>query len=427
MATVVTYDGGLRRIEFSLTQNGPRKAVRLGRIPPQDVEVIKEHVEWLVWAKINARAVPNATSVWLTETGLKLANRLAATGLIPRRASSTLAAFVDEYIRARADVKPSTAITYGNVRRCLVEHFGDGKPLRDLTPGDADAFRLWLVTHEKLADNTVRRRLGIARQLFRAALRRGLIPTNPFDGLSASVRGNPDKFRFVTRAEADAILAECPDNPWKLIFALVRFGGLRCPSELRTMAWSDVDWARNRLTVHSPKTEHHPGGAIRQIPIFPELLPYLRDAFEEAEEGAVHVVARLRDPSVNLRTQLAKLIKRAGLVPWPKLFVNLRATRAIELRQAGFPDHVVNTWLGHTADVAAKFYLRVTESDFERAVGPEAQQKAQQSAPGGDGQQTTPQNTKCEDPLGNKREVTPSQLCASAVEEGGWAILDSNQ
>ncbi len=32
MASVVTYSDGLRRIEFALSPNGPRKAVRLGRV-----------------------------------------------------------------------------------------------------------------------------------------------------------------------------------------------------------------------------------------------------------------------------------------------------------------------------------------------------------------------------------------------------------
>ena len=272
-------------------------------------------------------------------------------------------------------MKPATAITYGNVRRCLVGYFGAEKELRDVKPGDADAFRLWLATDEKLADNTVRRRIGIARQLFKVALRRGLIPTNPFDGLAASVRGNADRFRFVTWSEADAILTACPDTQWRLIFALARIAGVRVPSELAPLKWTDVDWAKSRIRIHSPKTEHHPGGATRQVPIFGELLPYLRAAFEEAEEGAEFVVTRCRDDAVNLRTTLGKIILRAGVEPWPKMFVNLRASRAIELRQAGFPDHVVNAWLGHTADVAAKFYLRVTEADFERAAGTVAQQK----------------------------------------------------
>ena len=38
MASLVTYDGGLRRIDFALTPNGPRLSVRLGRVGAIEVE-----------------------------------------------------------------------------------------------------------------------------------------------------------------------------------------------------------------------------------------------------------------------------------------------------------------------------------------------------------------------------------------------------
>src|SRR5262245_33974769 len=47
------------------------------------------------------------------------------------------------------------------------------------------------------------------------------------------------------------------------------------------------------------KAEHHEGGADRWVPIFPELRPYLEEAFEQAEPGTVHLVNRYRDPNAN--------------------------------------------------------------------------------------------------------------------------------
>ena len=64
----------------------------------------------------------------------------------------------------------------------------------------------------------------------------------------------------------------------------------------------------------------------------------VRDIAEEAvssldpkEQAKVHVITRYRDPNANLRTRFERSIARAGLKPWPKLFQNLRATRATEL------------------------------------------------------------------------------------------------
>ena len=148
---------------------------------------------------------------------------------------------------------------------------------------------------------------------------------------------------------------------------LSRFGGLRCPSEHMALRWEDVDWERNRVTVRSPKTEHHPNGASRQIPLFPELLPHLRQAFEEAEPGTEFVITRYRESSQNLRTPLGKIIKRAGLEPWPKLFHNLRSTRETELAET-YPLHVVCAWIGNSQPIAAKYYLQVTDDHFARAA-----------------------------------------------------------
>ena len=62
---------------------------------------------------------------------------------------------------------------------------------------------------------------------------------------------------FVTREMASRVLEACPDAEWRLIFALSRFGGLRCPSETLALKWEHVDWARSRIHVQSPKTAHH--------------------------------------------------------------------------------------------------------------------------------------------------------------------------
>ena len=158
----------------------------------------------------------------------------------------------------------------------------------------------------------------------------------------------------------------CPDAQWRLIIALSRYGGLRCPSEHLALTWGDVDWERNRLNVRSPKTEHYRGGESRAVPLFPELRPYLEEAFELAEPGTQHVVTRYRDSSANLRTQFLRIIRRAGVESWPKLFHNLRASRQTELENQ-FPSHVVCDWMGNSHAVARKHYLQTTEEHFARA------------------------------------------------------------
>jgi integrase len=159
------------------------------------------------------------------------------------------------------------------------------------------------------------------------------------------------------------VLDACPDAEWRLLFALSRFGGLRCPSETLAITWPDVDWERSKFRVDSPKT------GVRWVPIFPELKPYLDEAFEAAPEGAVFLINRYRDANQNMRTQLQRIIRRAGLEAWPKLFHNLRATRETELAEV-YPIHIVCKWIGHAAAIAQKHYLQVRDEDFDRAADP---------------------------------------------------------
>jgi hypothetical protein len=186
---------------------------------------------------------------------------------------------------------------------------------------------------------------------------------------------------FVSLNEADRVLDACPDAEWRLLFALSRFGGLRCPSEHLSLRWGDIDWANNRIRVPSPKTEHIEGKESRVIPMFPELRPHLEAVFEQAEPGTEFVITRYRSANANLRTQLERIVRRAGLEPWGKPWQNLRSTRETELMEC-FPAHVVCGWIGNSEAVARKHYLQVTDEHFDRAVrGDEeaAQNPAQQA------------------------------------------------
>ena len=185
------------------------------------------------------------------------------------------------------------------------------------------------------------------------------------------VLANREHDYFITREEAAKVLKACPDAQWQLLFALSRYGGLRCPSEHLALTWKDIDFEVGRMTVRSTKTEHHEGQGIRIIPLFPEVRPYLEAVRDEANPGidaafSDPVITRYRDSNSNLRTQLERIIIKAGLTPWPKLFQNLRATRQTELAEK-YPMHVVCDWICNSQAVAAKLYLQTTDDHFESA------------------------------------------------------------
>jgi integrase len=235
---------------------------------------------------------------------------------------------------------------------------------------------------------TVRKRLQFATMIFRAALRRRLIAESPFADVTIKA-SMPNRERFITPDDTTRLLDACPNHHWRVIVALARYGGLRCPSEVLSLRWEDIKWDADKIVVTSPKTEHHPGKETRTIPLFPELRSVLGEAQYLAADGAIYVVdERMRASALgnagwrncNLRTQFERIVKRAGLTPWPRLFHNLRSSRQTELAER-FPSHVVCEWLGNSEDIARKHYYQTTDEHFARAANdePKAKQNPKQS------------------------------------------------
>ena len=156
-------------------------------------------------------------------------------------------------------MKPNTLRNYEATRRHLVSHFGQDKGLRDITPGDADDWRQALVSKE-FSGPTISREVKRARQFFRAAVRKRIIDANPFQDLKSGSQVNKSREHFITLETTRQVIDACPDYEWRLMVALSRYGGLRCPSEHLALRWDGMDWERDRMTVNSPKTEHTKAG-----------------------------------------------------------------------------------------------------------------------------------------------------------------------
>ncbi len=367
MASIINDPNGRKRILF-VAGDGSRKAIRMGKATTKQAEAFKVKIEAVIGAGITG-SMDDETSRWLSGLDDRMHGRLAAVGLVKARngGRAALAAFVDGFIEGRPDFKPNTILNFKQVRRWLVNCFGEGCDLRAIGPNEAEEFRLHMVK-AGLAEGSIRRHIGRARQVFKAAIRRGLVRgANPFEGMAATVRADKARMFFVTREMAAKVLDACPDSQWRLLFALSRYGGLRCPSEHLALKWADVDWEHNRIRVPSPKTEHHEGKDCRMIPLFPELRPHLLEVFEQAEPGTEYVITRYRDSACNLRTHFSRIIVKAGLKVWPKPWHNLRATRQTELCER-YPIHVVCEWIGNSRAVAQEHYLQVTDAHFAQAV-----------------------------------------------------------
>ena len=374
MASVVNDPNGRKRILF-VAPDESRKTIRLGKCDRKSAEAIARHVEALLAAKIGGQPMPRDTAVWLAGIGAALKGKLAAVGLVEPPKRAALGEFLRSHILNRPDVKPATLEVWQQPCRNLTEFFGDDKPLRSITHGDCDQFKAWLLT-QSLATATVAKRLSFARTFMHVARKHRLVDENPFSEVKIPAANVSARQRFIDRDMVQRLL-DVANPTWRIIIALARYGGLRCPSEVLSLELPQVDWERERITVPSPKTDRYDGKESRTIPLFAELRPFLEEAIELAKPGQTHVVggnhlAKAQGPNgwrnCNLRTTFEKLVKRAGLEPWPRLFHNLRSSRETELLES-FPVHVVALWMGHDAKVSLKHYAQTTEAHFDKAVG----------------------------------------------------------
>jgi integrase len=362
--------------------DGKRRSIRLGKVNKKTATEVRIKVEHLNALSIARLPMDAETAAWVAGIGDGLAGKLAAVGLIPPRQSRRVGEFLAAYLdRRRAESKGSTLTNLNTVANDVRNFFGADARLGAVTEGRADEFRTHYLTRTpKLAPATVARRLKTVKMFFDHARKLKLLPANPFADVTATSVLPAERRHYVSPDETVRIIVEC--NPtWRLIVALARFGGLRCPSEVLSLKWEHVNFTTARMTVPSCKTEHHLGKDYRTVPIFAELRPYLDEAFELAVGGAEYVVPgnyRLTSlkpggwVNTNLRTPFLKIVRRAGLQPWPRLFQNLRASRETDLMKV-FPIHVVCAWLGNTPTVALRHYLQVLDSDYERAAAGGAQ------------------------------------------------------
>ena len=391
------YDKSTRKAEIQFyDRDRKRRTVRLSDVTKTFADRFHTAVERLNDARRTGGSIDNHVADFVRELGDVYYAKLAKVDLVaPRMAPietddvgepevveplATLGPYLTAYLETRTDLKPSTLLIYRQVEQNLRAYFTPAVPIESITEGHVVDFGRWLDS-QGYSRTTIDRRLSFCRTIFSHAVLHRLLPANPFDGFRKQLRGlvsrnNRKRMQLIPRDHIARVLEQCPDAEWRCLVALSRFAGLRVPSEALSLRWSDVDWHQNVIRIPCPKLEHIEGHEDREIPIFAELRPHLEECFESAEPGADYVITRNRPPvlksgagwaNANLRTRLEKIIKRAGLKPWPRLWHNMRASCQTELSDV-FPAHVVCRWIGNSEDVAREHYLQVTPEHFQRAV-----------------------------------------------------------
>jgi integrase len=267
----------------------------------------------------------------------------------PEQRQSMIHLWVQEYLKALG-CKPATMKTHYQTLDLLTAQFGTCS-FRDVDFTGAQKF---VASLGRFAGSTRAKHISRTRQYFDAAIDSGIISKNPFESFKCGSQHNPTRSHFVSREDYEKLMAAAPNQTLRTIISLSRIGGLRIPSELRGLKWTDIEAEKISITGH--KT------ASRAFPMFPELKEEL-NALSRNRMNNGTVISY----DGCLTYALRQIIQLAGLKRWPRIWHNMRASRITELSDK-FPVQVVSTWMGNSPEIALRHYLSVTDSHWEQAL-----------------------------------------------------------
>ena len=389
MASVSKDKNGTKRITY-YDSDKKQVCIRLGKVSKKIADTVKIHVENLVSARAAKVSVDEATADWLTKISDELHQKFAQKGFVPpRRVIGTLGEMIPKIIEEKsADTKQATIDVYRQSEKSLYRYFGEDRRVDQITEAEAKEFSVWLAKQgslkksSPLAQSTVSKRMRQAILFFNELVKTGDISDNPFSGLDKDAGVDETRNRYIDEETILKVMEYAPDAEWRLIIALWRFAGLRAFSEVLMLKWEDILWDQEKILVHAPKTERYKGKAFRKIPFFPHIEECLMEAAEQAPVGSIYVVEKhaplyLRGQKErvyvsrqgNMGTMFKKMMLRAGIVPWPKLLHNLRASLETDLLNGKYGEYGIHTiaeWLGHSVQVMLKHYGRIQQADYDK-------------------------------------------------------------
>ncbi|WP_237227647.1 tyrosine-type recombinase/integrase [Rubinisphaera sp. JC750] len=359
------YENGSWRLQLTGT-DGVRRSVFLSKTTSKAAAVtFSNTVQRLLQCARLEVPFDARDQKWIVQQDGQIKKKLAKLGLVRTdqvEARQTLKAFTEQYIVRQPK---ETQRKLSDVARRLIAFFGD-IPLHGINNADAQRFQHWLVSDQRLAENsTARRHIGYCVQIWNAAIDDELIVKNPFaqKGLKKAVKTNKERHFYVDRELAKRIFAVIPSTEYRLRFTLMRFNGFRAPSELNELRWSDIDWQNQSMTIRADKNRHQEDGGVRVSGIFPEVLPLLEEMSQARRGDAINVLPRISHK--NLTKHVRNWVAAVGVDVWPQLLVNLRRSAATDAHDLYAP-HVVDAWFGHCEAVSKKHYRMVTDEHYAR-------------------------------------------------------------
>lgn len=325
----------------------------------EELATFKRVAKRLVQCRLGNLAFFPQDIAYIQSHGKMMAHKLGLLGVsFDEQTESSGDAALGPYLgRFIASKSGETERKLTDAARRMERFFGPSKDMRDIVPTDVLAFRKWLIEKESLAEHsTARRTLGYASQFMEAAVSDAIIGRNPFKSpdISKAVRTNLDRWHYIDCAATLRLWNAIQTEEDQVRFVLLRFLGLRAPSELNALTWTDVDWSCQTLTIRSQKMRQHRNQGHRICPIsHQDVLPVLQKAYDNRMADDSPIVPVITHTSLTKRVK--QWIGAAGLELWPQLLINFRRSAVTDACEY-LPSHVVAAYFGHSEAISKANY-----------------------------------------------------------------------
>jgi integrase len=255
-------------------------------------------------------------------------------------------------------------------------------PITELKRGDFISYRAHLA--ESLAPKTATHHLKCAKMLLKAARRDSVLVDDPSEFVQGikSRSGGTAKRPF-TREELSRVLEVCEcDQEWRSMVLFALYLGQRL-SDIATLHWSNIDKGRAEIRLTTSKT-----GRVMVLPMAGALRKHIESL--EGTDGPIHPraceIAKTNGRAALLSNQFSDILARAGLRPHQPhhislgkgrggrragnalTFHSLRHTCTSWLHEAGVPQSVAMSFVGHASAQINQHYGTVGDEAMRRAA-----------------------------------------------------------
>lgn len=264
----------------------------------------------------------------------------------PRFPNVSVSAILAAYLADRETAGIPGLARLAFAHKPLGRHFGD-RPPAAVTEAECRAYARRR-KREGAGPGTARTELEALRAALRWAHKKGAIGTVPPVVLP---QRPPARERWLTREEADRLLAACNDHHLRVFVHLALRTAARAGAIL-ALTWDRVDLEGRRINYEEPGRGRTRKGRAR-VPINDTLLAVLREA--RAARTGEHVIEWGGGRVRSVKRAFRSAVRKAGLEKvTPHV---LRHTAATWMAQAGVPLWEIAGYLGHSdARMVAETY-----------------------------------------------------------------------